>query len=88
MLVASVASAKDPVPQIRNVTFPWRPDRLARLVYVAEEVATVLRFEKDVDLNAHVLPRARDLRRAWHGSVLNPLQHVADRTDTLLLHCC
>jgi len=49
VLVASVASAKDREPQIRNVLLPWRPDRLARLVYVAGEVATVLHFEKDVE---------------------------------------
>ncbi|WP_225414253.1 DUF2381 family protein [Stigmatella hybrida] len=49
VLVASVASAKDREPQIRNVLLPWRPGRLARLVYVAGEVATVLHFEKDVD---------------------------------------
>lgn len=49
VLVASVASAKDREPQIRNVLLPWRPDRLARLVYVAGEVATVLHFEKEVD---------------------------------------
>jgi hypothetical protein len=49
VLVASVASAKDREPQIRNVLLPWRPDRLARLVYVAGEVATILHFEKEVD---------------------------------------
>jgi uncharacterized protein (TIGR02268 family) len=49
VLVASVASAKDREPQIRNVLLPWRPDWLARLVYVAGEVATVLHFEKEVD---------------------------------------
>jgi len=60
LLVASVASAKDREPQIRNVTFPWRPDRLARLVYVAGEVATVLHFEKDVD-------PARTKMEGWEG---------------------
>jgi hypothetical protein len=40
VLVASVANAKDREPQIRNVLLPWRPDRLARLGYVAGELAT------------------------------------------------
>ncbi len=60
VLVASVASAKDREPQIRNVLFPWRPDRLARLVYVAGEVATVLHFEKEVD-------PARTKLEGWEG---------------------
>ena len=60
VLVASAASAKDRVPQIRNVTIPWRPDRPALLVYVAGEVATVLRFEKDVD-------PARTKMEGWEG---------------------
>ncbi|MFL5350806.1 MAG: DUF2381 family protein [Hyalangium sp.] len=60
VLVAFAASAGDREPQIRNVTFPWRPDRLARLVYVAGEVATVLHFEKDVDL-------ARTKMEGWEG---------------------
>jgi uncharacterized protein (TIGR02268 family) len=60
VLVASVASAKDREPQIRNVLLPWRPDRLARLVYVAGEVATVLHFEKDVD-------PARTKMEGWEG---------------------
>jgi uncharacterized protein (TIGR02268 family) len=60
VLVASVANAKDRVPQIRNVTFPSQPDRLARLVYVAGEVATVLHFEKDVD-------PARTKMEGWEG---------------------
>jgi uncharacterized protein (TIGR02268 family) len=60
VLVASVASAKDREPQIRNVLLPWRPDRLARFVYVAGEVATVLHFEKDVD-------PARTKMEGWEG---------------------
>lgn len=60
VLVASVASAKDREPQIRNVLLPWRPDRLARLVYVAGEVATVLHFEKEVD-------SARTKMEGWEG---------------------
>jgi hypothetical protein len=60
VLVASVASAKDREPQIRNALLPWRPDRLARLVYVAGEVATVLHFEKDVD-------PARTKMEGWEG---------------------
>jgi uncharacterized protein (TIGR02268 family) len=60
VLVASVASARDRAPQIRNVTFPSTPDQIARPVYVAGEVATVLRFEKDVD------PR-RTKMEGWEG---------------------
>ena len=48
-LVASIASAKDREPQIRNVILPNGPDQVARPVYVAGEVATVLRFETEVD---------------------------------------
>lgn len=49
MLVATVASAKERVPQIRNVTFPHRPDQVARPIYVAGEIATVLHFEQNVE---------------------------------------
>jgi uncharacterized protein (TIGR02268 family) len=49
VLMASAASAKDREPQIRNVTFPHRPDQVARPVYVAGEIATVLHFEQNVD---------------------------------------
>jgi uncharacterized protein (TIGR02268 family) len=49
VLIAFVASAKDRGPQIRNIILPNGPDQVARQVYVAGEVATVLRFEKAVD---------------------------------------
>jgi uncharacterized protein (TIGR02268 family) len=49
VFVASVASAKDREPQIRNVTFPHSPDQVARPVYVAGEIATVLHFEQNFD---------------------------------------
>jgi hypothetical protein len=52
VLVASVASAKERVPQIRNVTFPHRPDQVARPVYVAGEIANVLHFQQNVDPGA------------------------------------
>lgn len=48
-LVASVASATEREPMIRNVTLPDGPDEIARPVFVAGAIATVLRFEKDVD---------------------------------------
>jgi len=49
VLVASVASARDREPRIRSVILPKGPDQVARPVYVAGEVVTVLRFETDVD---------------------------------------
>jgi len=47
--VASLASAQSRETQIRNVTLPNGPDQIARPVYVAGEVATVLRFEQEVE---------------------------------------
>jgi hypothetical protein len=41
VLFGTVASAKERVPQLRNVTFPHRPDQVACPVYVAGEIATV-----------------------------------------------
>jgi uncharacterized protein (TIGR02268 family) len=60
VLVASVASAKERVSQIRNVTFPHRPDQVARPVYVAGEIATVLHFQQNVD-------PARTKMEGWEG---------------------
>ncbi|HEX8705770.1 MAG TPA: hypothetical protein VF815_43445 [Myxococcaceae bacterium] len=40
------------MPQIRNVTFPHRPDQVARPVYVAGEIANVLHFQQNVDPGA------------------------------------
>lgn len=60
VLMASVAGAKERVPQIRNVTFPPRPDQLASSVYVAGEIATVLHFEQNVD-------PARTKMEGWEG---------------------
>jgi len=49
VVAASVAVAKEREPEIRNLTLPDGPDDLARPVFVAGTVATVLRFEKEVD---------------------------------------
>jgi hypothetical protein len=48
-LVASMAIAKEREPRIRNVTLPDGPEEIARPVFVAAAIATVLRFEKEVD---------------------------------------
>lgn len=48
VLVASIASAKDREPRIRSVILRDGPDQVAHQIYVAGEVATVLRFEKAV----------------------------------------
>jgi hypothetical protein len=48
-LVSSVPGAEERELQIRNVILPSGPDQMARPVYVAGAVATVLRFEKSVD---------------------------------------
>jgi hypothetical protein len=47
--MASVAVAKEREPKIRNVTLPNGPEDIARPVFVAGSIATVLRFEKEVD---------------------------------------
>jgi len=49
VFVAFVASGKEREPEIRNVTLPDGPDEIARPIFVAGTVATVLRFEKEVD---------------------------------------
>jgi uncharacterized protein (TIGR02268 family) len=49
VLLASAAIAKEREPQIRNVTLPDGPDEIARPIFVAATIATVLRFEKEVD---------------------------------------
>jgi hypothetical protein len=48
-LVTSVAIAEEYEPRIRNVTLPDGPDQIARPVFVAGDIVTVLRFEKEVD---------------------------------------
>jgi uncharacterized protein (TIGR02268 family) len=77
VLVASAAGAKDREPQIRNVILPNGPDQVARPVYVAGEVATVLRFETDVDPTQTKLAgwegRFEPLSVAGHLVVLLPL---------------
>lgn len=49
VLVAFAVSAKEREPEIRNVTLPDGPDEIARSIFVAATIATVLRFEKEVD---------------------------------------
>ena len=49
VFMASEAIAKEREPKIRNVTLPDGPDEIARPVFVAGNVATVLRFEKEVE---------------------------------------
>lgn len=44
-----MAIAKEREPRIRNVTLPDGPEEIARPVFVAAAIATVLRFEKEVD---------------------------------------
>lgn len=43
------AQQREPHYQIRNVVLPNGPDQIARPLYVAGEVSTVLRFEQEVD---------------------------------------
>lgn len=45
----SAANAQQREPQIRNVVLPNGPDQIARPLYVAGEISTVLRFEQEVD---------------------------------------
>jgi Protein of unknown function (DUF2381) len=78
VLVASVASAKERVPQVRNVTFPHRPDQVARLVYVAGEIATVLHFEQNVD-------PARTKMEGWEGR-FEPLRVAGKSVVIMPLH--
>jgi hypothetical protein len=59
-LVTSVAIAKEREPEIRNVTLPDEPGEIARPVFVAGTIATVLRFEKEVD-------PARTEMTGWKG---------------------
>ena len=74
VFVASVASAKERVPQIRNVTFPHRPDQVARPVYVAGEIATVLHFEQNVDPARTKMegPWSSRTRSIWTPKLLPP----------------
>ncbi|MFL5346195.1 MAG: DUF2381 family protein [Hyalangium sp.] len=78
VLVASVASAKDREPQVRNVTFPHRPDQVARPVYVAGEIATVLHFEQNVD-------PARTKMEGWEGR-FEPLGVAGQSVVIMPLH--
>ncbi|WP_224244408.1 DUF2381 family protein [Hyalangium gracile] len=75
LLVASAASAKDREFRVRNVILPNGPDQRARPIYVAGEVATVLRFETDVD------PRRTKLE-GWEGRFEPP--GVAGRVVVLV----
>ena len=78
LLMASVVSAKERVPQIRNVTFPHRPDQVARPVYVAGEIATILRFEQHVD-------PARTKMEGWEGR-FDPLGVAGKSVVIMPLH--
>jgi uncharacterized protein (TIGR02268 family) len=60
VLVASVAGAKAREPVVRDVILPSGPDQIARVIYVAGEIATVLRFEAEVD-------PARTKIEGWEG---------------------
>ncbi|WP_225408614.1 DUF2381 family protein [Stigmatella hybrida] len=78
VLVGTVASAKERVPQLRNVTFPHRPDQVARPVYVAGEIATVLHFEQNVD-------PARTKLEGWEGR-FEPLGVAGQSVVIIPLH--
>jgi hypothetical protein len=78
VLVGTVASAKERVPQLRNVTFPHRPDQVACPVYVAGEIATVLHFEQNVD-------PARTKLEGWEGR-FEPLGVAGQSVVIMPLH--